>query len=67
MKDGKDCRCQHHTYMHTTFGLLVLAFGISGLLKAMGNISPEMFSWIWPPLVIIVGLGKLVKGMCKCC
>ncbi len=67
MKDGKDCRCQHHMTMHTTFGLLVLVFGITGLLKAMGTVSAETFGWVWPILVIVAGLGKLSTGMCKCC
>ena len=67
MKDGKNCSCAHHTTMHTMFGLFVLIFGVSGLLKAMGNISAETFGWIWPSLVTIAGLGKLSTGLCKCC
>ncbi len=61
------CSCQHHSVMHTGLGLLVLVFGISGLLKAMGTVSAETFSWIWPILIIVAGLGKLSTGMCKCC
>ncbi|MBI4095849.1 MAG: hypothetical protein HY438_03255 [DPANN group archaeon] len=67
MKDHGTCSCPHHGYMHAAFGLLVLVFGISGLLKAMGNISAETFSWTWPILIILGGLGKLSTGMCKCC
>ncbi len=67
MKNGGSCSCQHHMYMHAGFSLLVLVFGISGLLRAMGNISAETFGWIWPTLVIIAGIGKLSKAVCRCC
>jgi len=67
MKNHGSCSCQHHAYMHATFGLLVLVFGISGLLKAMGTISAGTFDWVWPILIIVAGLGKLSTGMCKCC
>lgn len=67
MKNHGSCSCQHHAVMHTTFGLLVLVFGVSGLLKAMGTVSAETFGWIWPILIIIASLGKLSTGMCKCC
>ncbi len=66
-KEEMTCSCQHHRIMPMTMGALVLLFGIFGLLKAMDTVSAEVFGWVWPILVILVGVGWLGKGLCKCC
>lgn len=60
---GSSCQCPHH------FGIsvLVILFGITFLLQATGVLSPSVVAYIWPSLVIVGGLYKLVMGMCSCC
>jgi len=59
------CKCPHHKAMP----IMIIVFGVVFLLGNMGWISWEAVGWIWPILVIIVGIKKLAmkSGMCKCC
>ncbi len=61
------CKGQHHKAMP----VLVILFGLTFLLGAMNILSPDTVMMIWPVLVIIAGVKKLMMGMgmgmCKCC
>jgi hypothetical protein len=48
-------------------GLLVVLFGLTFLLRALGVISNHVASIAWPIIVILAGLKTLCRGMCKCC
>ena len=63
MQNGNVCKCPHHKMIP----LLVLLFGITFLLGALGTLSAGTVNVVWPILVIIAALMKLSKGMCKCC
>ncbi len=60
---GGVCRCSHHKVIP---GLVVL-FGLTFLLGALGVFSAHAVSIIWPILVILAGLQKFGRDMCKCC
>ena len=57
------CKCPHHKVM----SVLVVLFGLTFLLGAWGTISSDAVNVICPILIIIAGLFKMTKGMCKCC
>jgi hypothetical protein len=60
---GGMCKCPHHKVIP----VLIVLFGLTFLLGALGVISGNTVSIIWPSLIILGGLMKLTKGMCKCC
>lgn len=62
MQNGM-CKCPHHK----VFPILIVLFGLTFLLGALGVLTEGAVSIIWPLIVIIAGLKKLGKGMCKCC
>lgn len=59
------CKCHHHKVL----GLLVILFGLTFLLGNWGILSLTTVNLVWPMLVILAGLMKLIEkmGMCKCC
>ena len=57
------CSCFHHKVVP----LAITLIGLNALLGATGTLSPETVGMVWPVLLIIIGLMKLCKGMCKCC
>lgn len=62
--EGKNlCKCPHHKMIP---GLVVL-FGLLFLLHALGVVTEGLVSVVWPVLVILVGLQKMMQGKCKCC
>jgi hypothetical protein len=64
MTTGKNvCRCGHHN----AFPVLIVLFGLSFLLEAMGVMSSMTLGYVWPILVIIGGFAKMGGHMCKCC
>jgi len=48
-------------------GILTALIGVTFLLGHFSVISQDMVSVIWPVIVILIGLKKSCKGMCKCC
>lgn len=60
--DGKCC-CPCHRML----GILVILFGLTFLLGALGVLSARIVSLAWPSLIILGGLKITCKGMCKCC
>lgn len=57
------CACMHHKMLP----LFIILIGLSFLLKALGVISVATNDYIWPILLILLGLKKMFCGMCKCC
>jgi len=52
---------------HKMSGLFITLIGLTFLLGAFGVLSEHAVSITWPVLVILAGLKKMTKGMCKCC
>ncbi|MBI2644811.1 hypothetical protein HYW94_01370 [Candidatus Uhrbacteria bacterium] len=63
MGGAKSCGCPHHKMMP----LFIVLFGLVFLLKTLNVITPEVLDVAWPVIVILAGLFKMTKGMCKCC
>lgn len=62
-KTCENCKCPHHKM----FPVLIVLFGLLFLLQNYGVFSASFVNVAWPVLVILAGLNKLSKGMCKCC
>jgi len=63
MMNTKKCACAHHQMVP----IFIVFLGLIFLLRALGTLSYEVVSIIWPILIILVGLQKMFKGKCKCC
>ena len=61
--EGKKCGCPHHKMVP----LFIVLIGVTFLLQAGGYIGAEMVAVIWPVLLILIGLMKMMNGACKCC
>lgn len=62
-KTCKSCGCPHHKALPA----LVIVFGLLFLLGNMNVVTAGFVQTGWPVLVILGGLVKLTKKMCKCC
>ncbi|MGA2417708.1 MAG: DUF5668 domain-containing protein [Candidatus Staskawiczbacteria bacterium] len=60
MENGKECKCAHHKIMPCC----IILIGLAVLLMNL-NIYAYAMSIIWPILLIVIGVKKLMK--CKCC
>lgn len=60
---GTKCPCPHHKVIPW----LVVVFGLLFLFRAMNVFTHQFVDMVWPILVIVVGLQKVFKNMCKCC
>ena len=60
---GNVCKCPHHKVVP----LMIVLFGLTFFLSALGTITGETRNIIWPIVVIIAGGTKLFEGSCKCC
>ena len=58
----RTCKCPHHKIVP----LLVVILGIVFLLGAMDVLSPEVVGIVWPIVLIVGGLMKMMSGSCKC-
>jgi hypothetical protein len=47
--------------------LFITLIGLAFLLKAVNVISAGTLDIAWPVIVILIGLQKMMGGMCKCC
>lgn len=63
MEQGGRCKCPHHKMT----GLCVTLIGLLALLGALNVVSEQIVAIGWPILLMIIGVKKLTKGMCKCC
>jgi len=52
---------------HSIIPVLVILFATSFLLQYQGVLAPHSVEIIWPILVGIGGMVKLVEDKCKCC
>lgn len=59
----KKCCCPCHKMVPLFIALIGLAF----LAKSFGYLSAGAVDVIWPVLIILIGLKKMTKDMCKCC
>jgi len=58
---GKMCKCTHHKIIPLCIALIGLAF----LLAQINVLTAGAVAVIWPLLLIVIGVTKMVK--CKCC
>lgn len=56
------CPCWHHKIMP----VLVVLFGLTFLLQAFFILDEDTVAVIWPVLVVLGGIVKLIGGSCKC-
>ncbi len=61
--NGKKCCCP----CHKMIGIFVILFGLTFLLKNLGVISDHTAAIAWPVIIILAGLKRMAKSMCKCC
>ena len=61
--EGKICKCPHHSMIP----LLVVVFGLVFLLGQLNIFTPVAVNIMWPIVVIIAGLTKLMGKKCQCC
>jgi len=59
----KGCKCPCHKMP----GILIALIGVVVLLGTYDVLSAKLVATIWPILLILFGLKKACKGMCKCC
>ena len=57
------CTCFHHKMVPLFITLLGLVF----LLQTLGALSAALVAYLWPILLILIGLQKMFGGMCTCC
>ena len=60
--EGK-CSCPCHKMP----GVFIVLIGLTFLLGALNVLSPRAVEITWPILLILLGLKKMCRGMCKCC
>ena len=59
----KKCGCP----CHKMSGIFIVLIGVAFLLGNLGVISAHAVGIAWPVLLILAGLKKTFRGMCKCC
>ncbi len=57
------CRCPHHKMVPLGIVLIGLVF----LLQALNVLAASTAAVAWPVILILIGLQKMMGGMCKCC
>lgn len=60
---GQKCNCFHHKLVP----IFIVLLGVLFLLGAMDVIAAHTVSVVWPVIVILAGLQKLMGHNCKCC
>lgn len=60
---ANSCKCPHHLMIP----LLITLIGVVLLLKALNVLSAGLADIIWPILLILIGLQKMMAKTCKCC
>ena len=63
MEQGRKCGCMCHKLK----GLMIVAIGIVFLLGGLDVLAPHTVNVIWPIIVILYGVKKMISGMCGCC
>lgn len=62
MHDGM-CKCPHHKMGPLFLTLIGLVF----LLQALEVVTATFTATAWPVLLMLIGLQKMMGGMCTCC
>ncbi|HRH21823.1 MAG TPA: hypothetical protein PLJ58_01340 [bacterium] len=57
------CACMHHKMVP----MLITLLGINFLLVTMGVYDEMVSAYVWPILLTLIGLQKMMGGCCKCC
>lgn len=57
------CRCPHHKMVP----LFIILIGLVFLAKGLGWLAPATADLLWPIGLVLVGLQKILGGLCKCC
>ncbi|MEK7503668.1 MAG: DUF5668 domain-containing protein [Patescibacteria group bacterium] len=52
---------------HKVMPMLIVLLGLTFLSKELGIVSAGTANVIWPVIVILAGLKKLMGNVCKCC
>ena len=52
---------------HYALGVLIVAFGLTFLLRTLEVISNHTAAIIWPIIVMLAGIKTICGRMCKCC
>jgi hypothetical protein len=52
---------------HKMVPLFIALIGLNFILVNMGIYDEMMSAYIWPVLLTLIGLMKLMGGGCKCC
>lgn len=60
---GLKCPCTHHKMVP----VYLIVLGLLFLLTALDVISSDVTDVIWPVLLILIGLQKLLQSRCNCC
>jgi hypothetical protein len=63
MEDKKVCKCTHHKVVPTCIALI----GLVILLGGMNIFTAGAVNIMWPLLLIVIGLTKMMGPGCKCC
>jgi len=61
--DGGMCACPHHKIKP----IVIILIGVAFLLQATGTLPATTVAMVWPIGLIIIGVMKLMGGMCGCC
>ena len=64
---GSMCSCPCHKGKKVGKGMFLVLLGLIFLLNNLGVMRDSTASFLWPLLVLLLGLGILIKGCCKCC
>lgn len=56
-----NCKCTHHKVVPLCIALIGLAF----LLLQLNILTSYAVGVVWPVLLIVIGVTKMIK--CKCC
>jgi len=60
--DNNNCKCMHHKVVPAAVLLIALIF----LLKPLGVVSASFVDMVWPILLGLAMVMKLMAGTCKC-
>jgi len=52
---------------HKIVPLCLVLIGVFFFLQALGMVSAMTVAYVWPLLLILIGLQKMCKGKCGCC
>jgi hypothetical protein len=66
MEDSKHpghCKCPHHLIIPVATFLIGAAF----LFMRLGSLDLRTVSYIWPVMLMIIGVAMLGKRFCTCC